>query len=46
LVAAVDRSITARNEPKEESRRSWRPFALVVAVLAAAAMTGVYLLYR
>jgi general secretion pathway protein A len=46
LVAAVDRSITARNEPKEEPRRSWRPVALAVAALAAAAAAGAYLIYR
>ncbi len=47
LVAAVDRSITARrNEPNEEPRRSQRPVALAVAILAAAAAAGAYLLYR
>jgi hypothetical protein len=46
LVAAVDRSITTRNAPKEEPRRSWRPVALAVAVLAVAAAVGAYLIYR
>ena len=30
LIAAVDRSITTRNAPKEEPRRNWRPVALAV----------------
>jgi hypothetical protein len=46
LVAAVDRSITARNEPKAEPRRSRRPVVLAIAILAAAAAAGAYLLYR
>jgi general secretion pathway protein A len=46
LVAAVDRSITMRSEPKEEPRRSRRTVVMAAAILAAAAAAGAYLLYR